>query len=88
MNTKVRGSITHYTDIELDTPTIRRITRDFIKEHFDLLKYETLTIVDGKLENNYEAVTSHRFDVSDVIRTATENDIFAVKILNELKLNF
>jgi len=80
--------ISEQKTIDLPEEQVRDIVRRYLKNEFHLNRFETLTITDGKLENNYEAITSHRFDVTDTVRVATPDDILIVEILNKLKLNY
>jgi len=74
--------------ITLEEDQIKEIVRQYIKQFFGFEKYEYLTVENGILKNTYEAHTSHRFNVTDDIRKATEDDVLVVMMLGKLHLNY
>lgn len=78
-----RVPLINYQEVNLDLHAQRDVAIDYFCKRFNL--NPEYSIKDDNVVHIYEAVTTHSFDITDVIREATEQDALLYGMLRKLK---
>lgn len=81
---KVRVPITKYEEVYLDCHQEKEVAISYFCKRFKL--NPDYHIKDGYVVYIYEEATSHRYDVTDKIREATDEDIILYGMLDRMRL--
>ena len=80
---RIKVPVTHYEDIDLDQTQVNDIT---LKNLYKLFNWGSdYFIRDRQVWTTNEYVTSHRFEMDEKVREATDQDIFVDAMFNQIK---